>query len=380
VGGGAGQAGGGGSGGFEACAMGVAAATKKVLPVDIIWVVDNSKSMQPAVTQVNQGINDFAGAIGTKGLDYKVIMLALRGKTVTQIGGKDRYPICVPSPLAGDDNCGNGPHFFQAEVDIKSTQPLEQFLGTLGQTTGYTVNDGPGTPSGKGGPPWKDQLRPEATKTIVIVSDDNSRLVASDFLHFAGGKNPFNSYKLPPGILDPSWTGLFDQWVVDALYGWGSESDPAVTCTYPDKTTPPAPGTTYTDLVKMSSGVRAQICAGAPAWKPFFDGIAQSVVATSKLECTIDIPPAPSGVQTINPNKVNVSVKTASTETILPRVDGPGGAKPCDPVKGGWYYDDAMKPTKINLCKASCDAANAQVGVDKSGEIDVTFGCDSYKP
>ena len=52
----------------------------------------------------------------------------------------------------------------------------------------------------------------------------------------------------------------------------------------------------------------------------------------------------------------------------------------CDPVKGGWYYDDPVMPTKITLCKASCDAANVQVGVDKAGEIDVTFGCNTIKP
>lgn len=114
------------------------------LPVDIIWVVDNSSSMQPAVAAINAGLNDFAASISTKKLDYKVIMLALRSKTTPiTVGGGTRYPVCIPPPLAGDSNCGNGARFFQSHVDIKSTQPLEQFLGTLGQTNGYKVGGDP---------------------------------------------------------------------------------------------------------------------------------------------------------------------------------------------------------------------------------------------
>ena len=34
-----------------------------VLPVDIVWIVDNSSSMQPAIAQIKQGLNAFAGLI-----------------------------------------------------------------------------------------------------------------------------------------------------------------------------------------------------------------------------------------------------------------------------------------------------------------------------
>src|SRR5207302_1020330 len=112
------------------------------------------------------------------------------------IGGSNRYPVCIPPPLAGDASCGDGVRFFQSSIDIRSTQPLEQFLGTLGQTAGYTMMDA------KGGEAWAMHLRPQATKTIVVVSDDNARLSATQFETFPGGKNPYNSLTLPPGILD----------------------------------------------------------------------------------------------------------------------------------------------------------------------------------
>ena len=347
-----------------ACAVASETAQLEKLPVDIIWMVDNSVSMQPAIDEVTQGLNAFAQLIGGKSLDYKVIMLSLRSKTnpVTVAGGT-RYAVCIPPPLAGDANCGNGPSFFQSSIDIRSTQPLEQFLGTLGQTNGYMQGQE------RGGEPWQQELRPNATRTIVVVSDDNARLSPTDFEQFAGGKNPFNSLTLPEGILRPFWNGLFTDYVFSGIYGWGSDTDPNVKCTYPGGTQPPASGTTYTTLVQKTGGVRAQLCAGSSAWGPFFDAVAQAVVKGSKLTCELALPTPSTG--TLDPGKVNVSIVTPTGTTTLYKVSG---AAACD-LNGGWYYDDEQAPTKVLLCPASCDAA-AQAGANGDPvQIDVLFGC-----
>lgn len=348
----------------SACAAAVQEATTTQLPVDIIWMVDNSSSMLPAIAEVTAGLNDFAAVIDGKNLDYRVIMLSLRSPTSpVMIGGSNRYPVCIPPPLAGDDQCGNGPRFFQSSVDIRSTQPLEHFLGTLGQTDGYQLGQE------KGGEPWKDQLRPEATKTIVVVTDDNARLSASDFETFAGGKNPFNSLTLPPGILDPSWNGIFTDYVFSGIYGWGSANDPGVTCTYSDGTKPPSPGPTYTTLVNKTGGVRAKLCDESAAWGPFFDAVAQAVEETSKLSCDLAIPTPEDG--DLDPTAVNVQIVADEVPATLVKVSGPAA---CGPT-GGWYYDDDAAPTKVLLCPASCEAAQAAVGPGKTGRIEVLFGC-----
>jgi len=347
-----------------ACAAVSSEATIETLPVDIVWMVDNSASMEPAVTQIKNGLNSFANLIGSKNLDYKVIMLSLKSKTSPiTVAGKTRYPVCIPAPLAGDDNCGNGPRFFQSSIDIKSTQPLEQFLGTLGQTDGYL----PG--QDRGGEPWKQELRPQATKTLVVVTDDNSRLTPTDFEHFAGGQNPFNSLALPPGILDPSWGGLFADYLFSGIYGWGSNTDPNVTCKYPDMSMPPSSGPTYTTLVKNTNGVRAKLCDGSSAWDPFFNAVAQAVETTAKLSCTLAIPTPPMG--TLDPNLVNVALYGNGMQTYLPRVDT---AAACA-NGGGWYYDDPVAPKNVILCQSSCDEAQAMVGPNKTGKIQVLFGC-----
>ncbi len=237
-----------------ACSSETASAMVERLPVDIVWVVDNSTSMQPAIEQVQAGLNDFAALTGARDLDYRVIVLSLRGRGITTVGGSNRYQVCIPPPLSGDSDCGDGPRFFQVSVDIRSTQPLEQFLGTLGQTAGYSAGQE------RGSDPWAHLLRPEATKTIVVVTDDNARMVLRDargdfvsatattgdpvatadwFETFRGGRNPFNSNFLPEGILHPRWDGLFDGYTFAGLYGWGSETDPLVRCTYPGGSPPP---------------------------------------------------------------------------------------------------------------------------------------------
>ncbi len=348
--------------------------------MDIIWVVDNSSSMKEEVDAVNAGINAFAASIGQKGLDYKVVMLSLRGQGQVSAGGAiNKWGVCVPEPLAGDASCGNGPRFFHAPCDIRSTQPLEQLLGTLGQTKGYDVTQAPQvTGDHRGSEPWKAELRADATKSFVIVTDDSSRLSADDFLHFAGGTNPNNkSYDLPPGILDPSWGGLFDSWVFHAIYGWGSETDPTVLCPTATKPTMASWFLNYTTLVQQSGGARAKVCDGASAWGPFFDAISKAVVDTSKISCEIPVPPPPSGQTEINPDKVNVVFVSGATETPLGRADIGG---PADCSKGGWHYDDPAAPTKIVLCPSSCAEANSVVGAGKPGEVKVLFGCSSVKP
>jgi len=350
-----------------ACALATADATIETLPVDIIWMVDNSVSMSPAIDQVTAGLNTFATSIDSRGLDYRVIMLSLRSPTnPVTIAGGTRYAVCIPPPLAGDATCGNGPRFFQSSIDIRSTQPLEQFLGTLGQTAGFTPADA------RGGEPWHDFLRPEATKTIVVVTDDNARLAPSDFEHFAGGTNPFNSTMLPPGILDVSWGGLFDGYTFDGLYGWGSDTDPGVRCTYPDASSPPSSGNTYTSLVSSTGGVRAQICDGAAAWGPFFDAIATAVVRTSRVSCDLPIPPPPDGML-FDSMRVNVSIVGGST-TSLGKVRG--GAASCGAM-GGWYYDSDTMPMRVVLCPASCDLAQTELRASGTARVQVQFGCES---
>jgi hypothetical protein len=55
---------------------------------------------------------------------------------------------------------------------------------------------------------------------------------------------------------------------------------------------------------------------------------------------------------------------------VLPKKND---ASACDPVSGGWYYDNNASPTKIILCPASCQMVQA----DQNGKVDILLGCAS---
>jgi hypothetical protein len=351
-----------------ACAAASSVATVERQPVDIIWVVDNSVSMEPAIREVTNGLNAFANRIGTRGLDYRVVMLSYRSRTnPVTIAGSQRYGVCIPMPLAGDANCGNSARFFQSSIDIRSTQPLEQLLGSLGQTTGYSMGDE------RGGEPWRHFLRANASKTIVVVTDDESRMPADEFDRFAGGVNPRSSrLVLPPGLLDASWGGLFTGYTFSGIYGWGSETVPTTRCTYRDGTSPPSAGPTYTTLVTRTRGARAKICDGSAAWTTFFDRVATAVETTSRLSCDLTIPPVPMGM-VLQSSLVNVEVSSGMSTTRPGKVSGVGACG----AAGGWYYDDERNPRRITLCPASCDQAQAAVRAGVSTAVRVLFGCQT---
>ncbi|MCA9614785.1 MAG: VWA domain-containing protein [Sandaracinus sp.] len=362
------------------CASATSEATVDRRPVDIVFMVDNSSSMQPAVREVNQGLNDFARLIADSGLDYRVIMLSLRGSS--PMGSL--YPVCIPAPLGGS-GCGNAERFFHVDVNISSTQLVEQFLGTLAQTDGYTVDAQDGSEA------WRDYLRDDATKTLVFVTDDNARTCARPHMggscqagdpqltelsleNFPGGGNPFKGSTLGPGILTATYGNLFEGYTFNAIYGWGSESDPDVTCDSAEPGFPAAPGHTYTALVTRTGGVRAQICdqASSAAWDDFFGRIASRVEDTARIDCNIALPEPPDD-QTLNPRKVNVVVRSGDDSRTLGKVADEAACG----AFGGWYYDDDTNPTEVRLCPTSCTEVQTVLRESGSAGIDVQFGCDT---
>lgn len=350
---------------FVACASTAVEAKREPLPVDIVWIVDNSASMAPAVAEVTAGLNAFAALVGTKGLDYRVVMLSLRGTGPTTVGGQVLYPVCVPAPLGGA-NCADGPRFHHASLNVLSTQIFEQILGTLDQTTGYAAG------STRGGEPWAAELRAGATKSLVVVSDDDSRFPARSFEMFPGGPNPYTSgLSLPVGLLHPSRADAWKGYVFHGIFGWGSTLDDSIRCTYPGGSKPSSSGAEYSLLVAKTGGVRAQLCDGSPAWGPFFDAVATAVVRTARVACELVLPSPDGGV--VDPGLVNVQVTDGLKAPLtVPKVSDVAACGSGE----GWYYDAATPPTKVTLCPTSCENAQAQPGPGVNiPKVEVLLGC-----
>ncbi len=93
-----------------------------------------------------------------------------------------------------------------------------------------------------------------------------------------------------------------------------------------------------------------------------------NLIRGAALSCEFPIgDQAPNG-DPIDFRKVNVLMGApgAADETI-PQAPSQGG---CHVTLGGWYYDDAISPTKITICPASCDDLRRSLG-----KIQIQLGC-----
>jgi hypothetical protein len=310
----------GGAAGQATCASEGAKADLVELPADIIWVVDQSGSMNQETAYVKEQINNFAADIAKSSVDYRVVMIA---------NPTGSNAICVPPPLAGD-KCGNAERFRLVAKTVSSTNGPSIALSEYAK--------------------YQDFLRPEATKHFVFVTDDNSKMSAADFL--AGLQ------KLQPA-------GIFDDVKIHAVFAFGDNETTG--CKGPFGSGAKF-GSVYDSLVKTTGGAKGVICEDD--WTKVFTDITTAVISGSKVSCELTVPPPPKG-KTLDPDLVNVAYTKAEGEkpTTLVRV---ANAAACT-AAGGWYYDNPTAPKFIELCPASCTEVQAQVGA----KVDVQFGCAS---
>lgn len=286
------------------------------LPTDIIWIVDQSGSMNQETQYVQAKINDFAALISSSNIDYRVTMIA---RTTNS------NAICVPGPLGGA-SCGNNTRFRLVNQYVDSTNGPSLAISKYAS--------------------YSDFLRPTATKHFVFVTDDNSAMTAANF---TSGIN----------ALMPS--GMFAGFKVHAIYAYGNGLSTG--CSGPFGTGA-KDGTVYTTLVANTGGERGVICQDD--WNAVFNKITTAIVSGSKVACELNMPAAPQGQQ-LDPAEVNVKYKSGMTSTTLPQVTN---AAACTGA-GGWYYDDNTNPTKITLCGATCDAVQA----DEAANLKIELGC-----
>ena len=125
------------------CSVHAFKAGRKFDPVDMVWVVDSSRSMVDQQERIHQTINDFVSAVEARKFDVRLVMV-----TATNI---------VPAPLGTDAE-----RYRFVQRSVGSREPLMALLDTL--------------------PSYRAFLRPTAALHFVVVTDDDSSLSADDFL------------------------------------------------------------------------------------------------------------------------------------------------------------------------------------------------------
>lgn len=270
-------------------------ADEVVLPVDIIWVIDNSGSMDEEEARVQNNMNNFAATIAASGIDYHVIVIT------------DASHINVPPPLGGS------PEFLAVNVSIGSNDPLEKIVTTY--------------------PMWQAFLRPNSIKHFVAVTDDESDWSQSQF------ESALAALTAP---------GFPDGFQFHAVVA----EDPPFDFTSHCFTLAAAVGQTYLDLQAAHPGLFFSLCD--TDWSPLFTNLATAVSMGVALPCTFGIPD-PGGGMTIDFTAVNfVYTPTGGTPQNIPyKAD----MAACGNTQG-WYYDTPPPgtPTQIIVCPATCDA------------------------
>lgn len=351
----------------SACAAVSATATK--LPVDVIFVIDNSGSMTQEIVAVQDNINaNFAAIIGNSGIDYRVIMIARHGSA------SGSQSVCVKAPLSGTtcspipaQPANNPPIFFHYSTEVASHDSWCKLLNTFNTPDEFSL-----APQG-----WSQWLRPAAVKTFVEITDDGVSCSTggktyTDSDTIAGGEAVAPTFDASLLALSPAQFGDAN----NRRYIWHSivclaantpatapwlSADPMVAgkCS---STNCPAPGTGYQALSRLTGGMRFPLCQYG-AFDVVFQEIAQGVV--SSLACQFAVPVPEAGL--LDPTKVSLAF-TPGTGPVENWTNVPNSAA-C--AGDEWYFDDNAHPQIITLCPAACAKAKA----DTSGKIEVLLGC-----
>jgi hypothetical protein len=97
---------------------------------------------------------------------------------------------------------------------------------------------------------------------------------------------------------------------------------------------------------------------------------ALQAIQGSQVACEFTMPDKTASGEVIDPGLVNVQYTPGGGGPMVDFGQVKSAAE-CTPQKGGWYYDDPVKPTSITLCPTTC----AGIQSDPGAKVQILFGC-----
>lgn len=323
---------------------------------DIIFIIDNSGSMQEEAIAVQNNMNAFSQQIAASGIDAHVVVIsapppggaapctnALDLACWIQLFASwgDANGVCVDAPLGLPGVCPTGDSsnpaggYLHVMQEVGSRNSLALLQSTF--------------------PQWQSMLRPDAAKTFVVVTDDENRGPPT-------GPEFANWVNAQPEFQQAVWrfSGVFCAQAAANCFNVGA---------------------TYAELVSQTGGVSGDLASFQAGdlnsvnteFASVFDSLAQAIVADAEpVDCEWDIPEPPEG-QTLDPKKVNVNYTPSGgmPQTIY----AVASAAECSADLGGWFYDNPAQPARVIACPESCAVMQA----DDGAAVDVLFGCEQIK-
>ncbi len=352
----------------DACVISRAQGTLVEQPVDIIFLLDNSGSMDEELQAVEDNINqNFASILIESGVDYRVILISRHRVEARSASESASTSVCVTTPLSTLASCEDGApapsltdRFFQYSTKVDSVDSFDILLDTY--LPPYTEDDREekydNAPRG-----WSGWLRPEAKQVFLEVTDDNEDMSMQAFLtelttmapeHFGAGPET-------PDFVFHSIVGLAEKAVPTEAYlpeeplvaeGCGNDGD--VTSV----------GTTYQELSRLTGGLRFPLCQ-FDAYNVVFQRIAEDVVQTSTIACDFAIPPDPVNAN-LDLNNIAVSYAPGSGGAPITF----GQATSASGCQADAFY---IASNGVNLCPEAC----ATIRRDPTANVSVLFTCES---
>jgi hypothetical protein len=285
-----------------------------IQPADIIFAIDSSRSMDAEIRFVQTEMNRFSQQIVNAGIDVRVILIG------------NANAICIGAPLGSGQCPGDTmlPNYVHINQNVGSNDALSLIVSTF--------------------PQWSQYVRPGASKSFVVISDDDATDPPIDSA---------DAFSAAITALDPT---LFAKWTMNGVYCFSDCAQAA------------AIGTRYATLVQQTMGVGGDLCL--QNFQPVFDQLAKQIVTDSgvQIACEWTLQPPMSG-RSYAGDLVQVTRTSASAgNSPLSRVNSESACG----ATGGWYFDSNLNPTKILACPSTCMGIQNQ----KDGAIEITFGCE----
>ena len=345
---------------FEDCESLTEGAVNTYQPADIIFVIDNTPSMEDEIEAVRANMNGFSSEIMASGIDVQITMIScLPGDCGNSGGGAEFFGICIESPLGADDGCEgdpaegpvtddtNLPHYKHLSTRVPSMKGLRWVVETYNDDNDHTAEG------------WSDMIRTDSVKHVVLVSDDADEWTASEF------DSAFQA--LDPVLLaDYKFHGIFAYMSKDEACDI-SEEEPCCEFAAP-AVDPELHWDSYATLVTMTGGTSGDLCL--QDFEPVFEALGTSVIASSEIACEWVIPEPPEG-ETFDSDFLNIEfVNSEGESSFIGHVDS---ADDCGSAPHAWYYDELDPPTMIYVCPQTCDWFQSEEGA----HLIIHFGCET---
>jgi hypothetical protein len=225
------------------------------VPIDVIFIVDNSGSMAAVHREFEVALPDFARALDDGGVDYRIILISHHRNAARNASEEASTSVCVSAPLGGPAACPSsapalGSRFFQYSTRIGGTNSFAQVLAA------FTTPD----PFGLTSAGWSEWLRSGARKVFVEISDANSVTPSIEFVDGLAAAAPEHFAPDPsnPGFVFHSIVGISQRTLTLDVYG-PDESIRSAVCSG-GGSEPANAGEAYQELSRSTGGLRQSIC------------------------------------------------------------------------------------------------------------------------